>query len=533
MRFEFLAAMAAAGLLASGPAWGQTARPDASINPNEMGWTWKICDGYGGPSLSGDGMTTYASTLFVFISTKGGDTFRKDVQARRESIAACDQDLADPLIRDRFPIRRASLLRAKAIHQIAANDPAGALNTLEQAGAVEVDGDEQFYRRSFGLGIDYVRAYALATLGDREAARALTLRTLAQRPYSTETTMAAAILLGRSGDRADARASLEARARLDPRRIDLLFTEALDAGRWADAVAIYPHLVPPRRYPEPPGYDFQIMEANLLNRALGEAYWASRSGLLALAQAQLGEREAAQATLAAARTRLDEAVRVTPPLEINGKRVKAKYLPDLAARLNAEIGKEAGPVLSAAAQAVAQVQPGTGRPLDDHSPAKPLGDGEQELSALLSSLPEVEIARRVPPYGPVNMSFFADDTGYTEKADAARGVMKIKYRARAPTAAVVEELALLRAANYALSQGRGGFVIVDRHDVQHTLSVSTYPGIYSEPGLDGYSVELEVVAVDPQNPPDAYRGAAWRVLDANAVVAALGPAYPPRASKKS
>lgn len=511
------AAALALGLAVGGsPALAQNA-PQGNL--------WMMCDGYGGPSTTGDGMTVYASSGIFFRSLTGGDTFRKTTGTSREAVEACDKDLADPLIAEKFPLRRASLLRARAIHLLAAGEPKTALESLDLAEKAVTEPDA-FYRRSVGLGINYVRAYALAQAGEREAARELVRKTWAERPYAVDMTIAAAVLMSRTGDRRDMRELLQAQGRLDPRRTDLLFFEAFDARRWAEVVAVFPHLVPPRSFPDSPGYNFQKMKTAIDNDAKADLFWAARSGGKAVALAHLGQPQAAETALQAGREQLARATAEALPLVLNGKKVKADYLAPYAVRMNEMARKEGEDALDAAAAEVARIAregPATG---EDQGAAKPLGEAKDELDALLNTLPEVELPQRVPAYAPYNKSIFAGMGGYTEQVDAVKGTVKINYRALATTVAVSQELALLRAAEYALAQGKAGFVILDRADTQHTYSVSTYPGIPGVPEQDGYSTEIEIALVDPAAPPEAYKDAAWRVMDAQAVMAALNPVYP-------
>lgn len=476
-------------------------------------------------------MTSYASTLFIFISSKGGDTFRKEPVALRESIEACDQDLADPLIRERFPLRRASLLRAKAIHQLSAGEPAEAIKTLQLAENVKIEPDDAYYRRSFGLGIDAVRAYALNAAGERTAARDLARKMAAQRPYSSDIALAASILLSRAGDRADAWGAMQAEARLNPRLLDRMFMEAADAGRLDDALAIYPHLVPPRKYPEPPGYNFQILMADLENRALGEAFWASRSSLMALMLAQAGRGDAANAMLEAARARATMAANTAAPLTVNGKLVKGKWLAEYASNLNRKIDQETSAILDRTGRAMMALYADPRPLVEARGAAKPLGSAEEELTALLGTLPEVEIANRVPSYHAYSKSIFTGLDGYTETPDPAKGVTRIAYRTMTGTGVMAEELAMLRAAEYALAQGKPGLIVLDRTDTRHTMAVSTYPGIPGQPAPDGYTVALDILPVDPSALPEAHLNTPWRVIDAKAVVAALGAVYPAPAKK--
>ena len=493
MTRKILAAVAAALLCACAfgtHADAQTKPPSAAINPNEPGHVWKLCDGYGGPSLSGDGMTSYAATLFLFIPSKGGDTFHKNPVAGREGVEACDEVLRDPLIVDRYAMRRASLLRAKAIHQIAAKDPQGALATLDLADAVRVGDNDVYYRRSFAVGLQFVRAYALAEAGDKPKARLVALQARAQRPYSSDLALAAAILMNRVGEGDEAYRAIQDIARFDPYKIDMLYGQSLKSGRVDEAIILFPQLLPPKDFPASPGYDFQIVQTNLENRARGEIFWARRAASTAVAAASLGRQQEAIDILKAARRRLQTAIDTAPPIELNGRLVKTKYLPDVAKDLTALMSQRGLPVLDKADREVAMLSgaPPIKPPISESSP---LGPTEAELSTLLARLPEIELKDRMLAYQKLNPKFFGGTyDGYMEESGPVPGTVKIKTRSHAATAAVVEEVALLRAANIAREQGKPGFLVLDRTVTQHTMSVSTYPGIPGAPGADGYSADL-------------------------------------------
>ena len=89
---------------------------------------------------------------------------------------------------------------------------------------------------------------------------------------------------------------------------------------------------------------------------------------------------------------------------------------------------------------------------------------------------------------------------------------------------VVEEMALLRAADLAREAGKGGFVIRQRRDYERTRN-TTYYGMVLRSDPDGYSTEIEVDFVDLDPLPEVYRLTPWRVLKAEEIFAQLGPVY--------
>jgi len=89
---------------------------------------------------------------------------------------------------------------------------------------------------------------------------------------------------------------------------------------------------------------------------------------------------------------------------------------------------------------------------------------------------------------------------------------------------MVEEVALLHAAEEARKAGKKGFIIVGRDDVQITVSLTSYgTTLRTDPG--GFETELRVLFVDPAALPETYKDAPWRVLDADTIYTALAPIY--------
>lgn len=72
--------------------------------------------------------------------------------------------------------------------------------------------------------------------------------------------------------------------------------------------------------------------------------------------------------------------------------------------------------------------------------------------------------------------------------------------------------------------GKKGLIVVSRKDTSFHIDTTYYGNtVRSDP--DGYQTELDVVFVDPAALPPQYADAGWRVIDADAVYAALAPVY--------
>jgi len=95
---------------------------------------------------------------------------------------------------------------------------------------------------------------------------------------------------------------------------------------------------------------------------------------------------------------------------------------------------------------------------------------------------------------------------------------------------MVEELALLRAAELARAAGKKGIVIITRKGTRYVTNM-TAGGSPQSADPDGFYCELSVVFVDPGALPDAYKDNAWRVINADAVYDQLAPIYYPAPKK--
>jgi hypothetical protein len=97
------------------------------------------------------------------------------------------------------------------------------------------------------------------------------------------------------------------------------------------------------------------------------------------------------------------------------------------------------------------------------------------------------------------------------------GTVKVEFIGNTPSAPMVQEMTLLRAAELAKAAGKAGFVIVERNDYTRTLQMSR-GGIPVSSTSQGFKTELTVRFVDPGAEPQ-------RAFDAIAVIDALGPLY--------
>jgi len=544
------------------------------------------CDGYGKPSKSGDGMTEQAFTMGIFVPLNGrGDTTKTSVLAGPEGVKACDAALADPMLLPRYAVRRATLLRARALHRLASGAPDAALADLDAALKALPAGD-RYAERSVGFGAELVRGMALIQAGRVEEGRAATATAADLRPYNRQALRSAALMADvYESPVAERERLLRAQARLDPETLGRLFDFLIEQGRFQEAIDLHPQLKPVLEKGGAERYDFEVRILAAKNEAIGEAFWAGKAGPLAYAHAALGRPEEARRTLETARERLKAATGPVPPrLNSQGKPKK----PDVAdqyteiyrkalAKTGAETFDRWAPVVEARSALAAGRREGAealAGPQSKGVPASVSADfvrayraalpeveraklvpeppapsiwsalsgltREQLVSsALLQTLPEAELTAQIPaykdaPHPRFSMKNSYNDlavVGYRSETDPKTGVTTVRVRTGKGSSSVPEEMALLRAAELAEQAGKR-FLIVDRRDYRHVYSVTHYGAVMNS-SPDGFSTEIDILFFDPAQPPAGYEAAAWRAFDPAQVRAALGSAYPPAPAGKA
>lgn len=547
------ASVAALAVLSAGP---------ASARVFDGGVDFTACDGFGAPSKSGDGMSEQALVMGIFVPDQGGDTVQRDVAMGAGGVAACGRALEDPRLLPAYWRRKVSLIRARAAHRMAEGDVAGGLADLDLAASAAVQPDDPFYRRAQGAGIELLRAYGMRVSGDRAGAVALAKRVVEARPYDRQTIVSALLALDITVDDADHRALARAAVRVDPGLIDVMFEEAIAARRYAEAVALYPHLDGPSLSTLLSDLPYAAGEAAFYR---GLARWTDRdqvfkirtAGQAAYAQAALGRPDQARAIIEAARADLLKAGE--PRAEPNAKphiieydqlraAVVKRRMPDLEAvkalvelRIAAaadpagvpipETLVQAGnPVMRELADVVLPSRKGPDTPaiaklrqVSRAPVAAPPLSPAKDVGYLFSQLPEPEVRERLERYRKPKPGkrYGALSPGYETQQE-------FSYDGFDSSPSMVAEAALLQAAEYARSKGFAGFAVVSRGDVRQSVQ----PTMYGQPSgpvhHTGYETSVDILPVDPAAPPAVIADVAWRVLDTDAVIAALLPVYGPK-----
>ena len=145
------------------------------------------------------------------------------------------------------------------------------------------------------------------------------------------------------------------------------------------------------------------------------------------------------------------------------------------------------------------------------------------LPELFETLPDAETRKRMSRYD--RQGLFSGDT-FSVSTSKVTGITRVSFLATDGSPAIVEEMALLRAADLALKAGKPGVIVVGRKDYKHTTNNMSYGTVVAS-FHSGYETRLDVIFVDPAALPPGYEAAGWRVIDAKAVRDALLPIYSP------
>jgi hypothetical protein len=520
------------------------------------------CDGYFAPNSHSDGLRSASTLLLTF----GVPARPVPLVIGRSGIHACDTALADPALLETYWMRHVTLLRARAIHKLAAGDDAGALDDVAKARAAMKDDPDPLVRRSLGLGLDLVRAYALAKTGHRDEARQIVNAILAERPYSRHVGLAVVAVTGNEGLQANDFAILKTLGRLDPRFVDAMFELAFDQRRFDEAIRLHPHIAAPvkgidvGRDKEETAYQEARRDSQtLLNKA-------ERRARLAYALAATGRAAQARTELAAAKALV--AANVVTPAPAPGEKEDRKVREARArANLVAAADRQAGAAVAKweklvewrigldgpdADKIIPELNPNglslngahvdllstanRKRPSADLEAtaktlaariAEPPDDRTTEAKILFEGMPPLEVRKTINGYQASHTLFailWGGISGFKTIGDPKTGKATVEYLGEKSSSTVVEEMALLRAADLARQTGHSGFVITGRRDYHREIVIGYGRG--AGPGSDdGFSTQLDVEFVDLASLPPKFTALPWRALAAEEVVNALGPVY--------
>lgn len=504
---------------------------------------FESCDGRVHPARADDGMRGEATSPF-------GMRFPTSPQ---NVVAACDRALASARLLPTQTLRRAHLLRARGVAHIQAGDHAKALADFDLAEAATRDrAGDRFLQRSMGVSLDLLRAMALTGSGDKTRAATLARSAMAARPYSSQVQRIGAELLAEAAPAGTADWAMA--MRLDPTASATVLLREAEAGNWPSVLALRPGVAV--SWPETAPSAYALMSSGSGGTDLLQALLISLTESYALAAT--GKRAEAKALMTDVRGRL-------------------KALKPATDRKGAPIGPAIGPILETALagrfrQIDARVALGEGR----HSEALSaiIGAGLPKdrmtmdlLTALKAAAPARDAALVPDPAGfapapavaarkfttLMPQALLTPETpravidyeksrpdilgalvggafslgtsllGGVSRLDGFRstinpdGTTKVEFVGNTPSAALVQEMTLLRAAEITREKGKAGFVITARNDYQRML-VMSQNGVERSRTPQGFKTELSIRLLDRAE-------MTAHALDATAVIDALGPLY--------
>ena len=533
------------------------------------------CDGRAHPGKQADGMRGEPSrSSYAFAARFGGLGL-----GGASTIAACDRALASPRLLPGQTLRRAHLLRARAAARLETGDSAGALADLDLAqAAVGAGAKDRFYKRSMGVSLDLLRAIAHAQAGDGARAVALAQAAMAQRRFSSQVQQLGAEIVHAAGaENGGAKADWSMAMRLDPSAAASVLMREAEAGNFREVLALRPGV--PVNWPAKAPNAFALMNGGGEGLGLMQALLVTLHS--AYAQAATGDPAAAKAELAELRKRLQalQPPKPAPAAEPakggegeGGKAAKPAKpasgfaTPDLAALLEAALAPRIKQV--EARIAVAEGRHGDAiaalvgaslpkdaattellRALKAGAPAKDAAlvpeaaafaadAGEQRRKTLMRladrALITPETPRAVVDYEKSRpnilgalvggaLSMGTSLLGGIDRLDGFRstknddGTTKVAFVGNTPSAMLVQEMTLLRAAEVTRAAGKSAFEIVERKDFARSLR-TTRGGIEISNVPTGFKTEMTIRFLDSAD-------ASPRALDALAVIDALGPLY--------
>lgn len=514
---------------------------------------FETCDGHIHPGKQADGMRA-ASTAPRFGSFTGG---------HNSSVEACTRALASPRLRPTQTLRRAHLLRARAVAHLQADNAVQALKDLDLAqAALGGAADEPFLKRSMGVSITLLRGLAMAKAGDLAGAVPLARAAAAARPYSLQVQQVAAHILQLARPDGDISPSPWALvARLDPDTASVALAKEAEIGNFAGVVAMRPAIsadwptepLAPLALAARDPAALRLMSAMIVS--LHTAYARAATGDVAGARRDLAE---ARAGVAATRPIANGGTEAMPVARTNAATLSTsldRYVDTRARQIEARIAVAEKRPSDAIATLVAAPMPHDSATLDllrslkaamptEHAGLVPdlalfhKGSTNDRLASLTATIPAALIAPETPraviDYARARpnilgalvgaaVSMGTSLLGGISRTDGFRstdnpdGTIKVEFIGNTPSAAVVQEMTLLRAAEVARAAGKPRFVITGRKEYVRAL-VRTQYGAQISSTPNGFKTELTIRPVDAGAEP-------VRAFDATAIIDALGPLY--------
>lgn len=477
--------------------------------------------------------------------------------------AACERTLADPMLVPEFRNRRLSLLRARALHELAEKSDATALATLDEFDAFHATFATPEELAASRLGSDALRAVALYRTKKAADAQKLLDSIVARRPFSPSVRrLASAIRLLFDTDRGNRIAQLREQASYNPNMLRLMLMIALQTGDFEDA-ALYAEQI---SFDLPKNRGGWTLSGDADRKYEEIEGRAAIRGARAYALLASGKIEQSAIELKGAREEVAFAVEPPPPRpdgRKQPKRVEEDYRRRVAAgdkatavlddwsraialRMRAgkmtmkaladEPERPRGEALVVMSDLIAQLRagdPAEARAIDatiteirrmqDVSTTRMLQLG---FSDLVKLLPRGEHAAAKPKMRDEGSNFWRTDMeGYRVMKGDDPQLVNLRMGSLSASPAMVEEAAMLVAADHVRGLGKDAFIIESALLVERTVTYGYYG--YSAGGgtPQGFEYRLLIRPISLAAGEEPSRQ--WRAIKAADVRAALAEKYPP------
>lgn len=506
------------------------------------------CDGRIHPGKQDDGLRGEAAqnSYSFFGGVRGID------------IAACTRALASPRLLPTQRLRKAHLLRARAAGYLQSAEIDNAIADLDLAEKETSDlANDRFFRRSLGVSLSLMRALALTYKGQNDGVASLLSAAKETRPYSLQVQYGVAEISQASRKIGDGSPSPWLTViKLEPAAAINAVIQEAELGNFANALKLAQGVK--LEWPTQSLQPYGLLSPNAQTSSLLSSVIMTLH--TAYARAATGDVEGARQDLSRLEEGVAPALATSPQASVSNVQSPARNaLKDFMAlrrrQIEARIATAEGRTNDALSALV-----GSGMPRDAATielltalrAALPAQGGlvVPDITSFEKDLAEkrrkdlIEIVRKllVAPETPRSVVDYErarpnivgaliggaltmgtsllggiNRTDGFRSTDNADGTTKVEFIGNTPSAALVQEMTLLRAAELAKSAGKNAFVIVDRKDFTRTMQ-STRNGMVISSVNNGFKTELTVRFIE--NTGDMpYAFGTDEVLDS------LGPLY--------
>lgn len=479
-------------------------------------------------------------------------------------VAACDRLLAMPTDSANAWSWRGEVLHYRALALVNGGDLKNAIDALDESDAIGSAGSDSLFDLSTGVGNKMLRAYIMGRHGETKPAKELLAQVRALRPWATSVVAGAdSIELGMSAGASDeAVTRMASRLRIDPDvartliYLNLMRSDLKGAADMGSRVS----MVDPRMRG---GWTLQGTggeEDNLRSRLRIDCTKA----YLALA---LGDKAGSAAQFAAIGQFIDGYVgpdpRIVDPKLRPSKSLIKKYEERLAIadKLRAMVADwqdvsakrenlpetdikslnerfkayknsvDVLPALLDQMQVLSERMTGK-----EAAEAKLVRDGFMRgLTGSLMRFTPDELGGWMPK--PENLDqvprlassaskwLFSDGSGYSQSKEGEGDIRTVRYETLVGGKAMVEEMLLLAAANYARQEGKDGFVILSNRTLGRRTTMYGYYGGGGTTYESGVESQARIMLVNTAALPAELAGSADRVITVAEVERDLKPRY--------